>query len=147
MLATAGSCLFGLFGVQRPPRQILVVLLRMPRMRLVRPFSPPAYVISIYQTLYPSRLFGISVRHSSAVGYAPHLFVFRPASGIPSNILKEPHYLAIFGGEQCRYPIRVMCFTARIRRTRHRCRLVFTIILIFHIRFFAASGRICFVLV
>ena len=25
MLATAGSCLFGLFGVQRPPRQILVV--------------------------------------------------------------------------------------------------------------------------
>jgi hypothetical protein len=23
MLATAGSCLFGLFGVQRPPRQIL----------------------------------------------------------------------------------------------------------------------------
>jgi hypothetical protein len=27
MLATAGSCLFGLFGVQRPPRQILVVRL------------------------------------------------------------------------------------------------------------------------
>ena len=25
MLATAGSCLSGLFGVQRPPRQILVV--------------------------------------------------------------------------------------------------------------------------
>jgi hypothetical protein len=25
MLATAGSCLFGLFGVLRPPRQILVV--------------------------------------------------------------------------------------------------------------------------
>jgi len=26
ILATAGSCLFGLFGVQRPPRQILVVV-------------------------------------------------------------------------------------------------------------------------
>ena len=29
MLATAGSCLFGLFGVQRPPCQILVVLQNM----------------------------------------------------------------------------------------------------------------------
>lgn len=28
MLATAWSCLFGFFGVQRPPRQILVVLVR-----------------------------------------------------------------------------------------------------------------------
>jgi len=27
MLATAGSCLFGLFGALRPPRQILVVRL------------------------------------------------------------------------------------------------------------------------
>ena len=39
MLATAGRCLFGLFGVQRPPRQILVVLAETPTHAPVASFA------------------------------------------------------------------------------------------------------------